>query len=108
MANLDAQIATDLADTLLRVDNGWGTNALLAASGAVAVPVATGTAVVGIFDDVSSPGDERVGPTWWGAVSDGYHLGRFLTVTGEGTFQIAAMQRDGDGRVCECLLEERV
>lgn len=102
-----AQSVADLDASFLRTDMGWGTFGLLAATGDVSVPVTAGTTVKGIFDRPTSAGDERDGPTWWGAVSDGYQIGSFLTVTGEGTYQIAAMQRDGDGRLAECLLEVR-
>ncbi len=105
MANLDAQILADLNTSFLRVENGFGTSALLAPTGTVrTVPVATGIAVVGIFDDGTAEGDQRGGPRWWGNGATGYEIGRYLTVTGQGTFLIEAIRPEGDGRLFSCLL----
>lgn len=107
MSNLDPQIATDFAGSFLRVDNGFATNGLLGASGVTTVPLTTGTSVVGIFDRPTVTAGARGGPRWWCHEADGYAIGRYLTVTGEGTFQIAAINPEDDGHILSCLLEAR-
>ena len=103
MSNLDAQIALDLSASFLRIETGFATTGLLAAAGARAIPVTTGTVVAGILDIETAQG-ERVGPRWWGRESDGYAHGLYLTVTGEGTFMVAAPRPEGDGRLVGCYL----
>jgi len=104
MTNLDAQIAKDLTASFFRVDNGFATNGSLGTTTARAIPVVGGTAVRGIFDTATLEGD-RAGPRWWAQSVDGYEIGQYLTVTGQGTYMLAGLRPEGDGQLLEIYLE---
>lgn len=107
LEDVPTQRETDLCDSFFRLNMGWATNAILGASGDTSIPLTAGTAVVGIFDDGTVEGGDRGGPRWYCKASDGYVTGLYLTVTGQGTYQLDSISPEGDGLVFECLLSLR-
>ena len=105
MANLKAQIAADLSNSFLRIERGFASAALLAATVSDrSVPVTTGVVVAGIFDAETQGGGDREGPRFWCAAATGFEFGRHLTVTGEGTFRIEARRPGDAGDLLELYL----